>query len=150
MQSGKMPQQSMIHGQLKLLRLTGLEVSVDTIDEGRLRTGHNKVHTVLLCECDEAGVIIALDIGVGDLGGSTHTSTAISGSDIDDVDEGRLAQPPSISMLTATIADNEDAQLFLSHCISSVSSDCDKVSDCGSPPRGICPSSSDSGGEVLN
>ena len=134
---------------LKLLRLTGLEVSVDTIDEGCLGTGHNEVHTVLLSECDEAGVIIALDIGVGDLAG-THTSTAISGSDIDDVDEGRLAQLPSISMLTATIADNEDAQLFLSHCISSVSSDCDKVSDCGSPPRGICPSSSDSGGEVLN
>jgi hypothetical protein len=73
---------------LKLVRLTGLEVSLDTVDEGRLGTGNNEVHTILLGESHEAGVIIALDIGVGDLAGSTKTSTTVSGSDIDVVDEG--------------------------------------------------------------
>ena len=43
----------------------------------------------------------------------TQTSTAVSRSDVHNVDQGRLAQLPGESMLTAAIADNQNAQLFL-------------------------------------
>lgn len=132
------------------VQLTSLEVTLDAVDERSLRTGDNQVNLVLLSKSNKTGVVIALDIGVGDLVRSTKTSATVSGSDVDDVDERRLAQLPSQSMFTATIADNENAQLFGSHFIKAVSrvTGMEKLATVG-VHRGVCPSStgeSDGGG----
>ena len=95
--------------------LTGLEVTLDTVDEGSLRTGDNKVDTVLLGESKETGVVIALDIDALDLAVGTLSGASIAGSDVDNVDAGRLGQFPSQRMFTAAIADDENAQPFRSH-----------------------------------
>lgn len=89
---------------------------MNSVDEGRFGPGNDEVHTILLRKSHEAGIVVALDIGIDDLVGRAQTSTTVSGSDIDNVDEGRLAKFPSQGMLTATVADNEDTYLFLSHC----------------------------------
>ena len=73
---------------------------MDAVHQGCLGSWNDQVHLVLLSELDEGGVVIALNIGIGDLARGTETSTAVTGGDIDDVDEGRLAQLPSESMLT--------------------------------------------------
>lgn len=78
----------------KFVGLTSLEVSLDTVHERSLRTRDNQVHLVLLGKGYQARVIITLDVGIGDLAVSTQTSTAVSRSNVDNVDEGRLAQLP--------------------------------------------------------
>lgn len=60
-------------------------------------------------------------MGIGDLAGGAQASTAVAGCDEDDVDERGLAQLPGQGVLTAAVSDDEDAQLFLNHCDSSVS-----------------------------
>lgn len=114
-----------------MYELTSLEISLDAIHQRCLRTRHHQVHLVLLGKGDKSRVIITLDIGIGDLVGSTQTGATVSGSDVDHVDQRRLAQLPCQSMFTAPIADNENAQLFLSHGGSRASIDCVGVSDVG-------------------
>lgn len=96
-------------------RLTGLEVTLDAVDEGSLRTGDNEVDTILLGESNKTGVVIALDVDTLDLAVGTLSGASIAGSDVDNVDAGRLGQFPGQRMFTAAIADDENAQPFRSH-----------------------------------
>lgn len=96
-------------------RLTSLEITLNAINQRGLGTRHYKIHSILLRKSHETRVVISLDIGVGNLVIGTQASATVSGCDVDDVDEGRLAQLPGEGMLTATIANNENAQLFGSH-----------------------------------
>lgn len=96
-------------------RLTGLEVTLDAVDEGSLRTGDNEVDTILLGESNKTGVVIALNVDTLNLAVGTLSGASIAGSDVDNVDAGRLGQFPGQRMFTAAIADDENAQPFRSH-----------------------------------
>lgn len=90
---------------------------MNAIHERRLGARNYQVHTILLGKLDEAGVVIAFDVDVGDLAGNTSTSATVTGSDIDGIDSGGLTQFPGKGMFPSTVADHEDAQWFLGHVV---------------------------------
>lgn len=92
-----------------------MEVALDTINKGSLWARNDKVDVVLLRQSHEAWVVVDLDAGIYDLGGGSQTGTAIARSDVDDVNQRRLAQLPGEGVLAAAVADDEDAQPFLEH-----------------------------------